>query len=243
MTTPTDGVEGTGGKLFYWTRQGISLADFQKAVDAAIALIEQHGGIVGITPLGLSLVTSDTQDEARGVIDAASTAQAAAGGGGGTGGTAINLPIAITDVTDLRNQLDNKSVLGHHHATGEIDGLATVVRTLLAAGDHAAMVSAVALAVGELAGINDVGTTALTATGATLADRQLAFRTAVGAASQAAMDSVISPIVPIYCPGNVEQPRVNINGTPLSAGQHAWFIKATIPSNMLTDDVWIPRDF
>jgi hypothetical protein len=139
MTTPVDGVEGTQGKLFYWTRQGLSLADFEKAVEAAIARVQEAGGIAGITQIGIDLVTSLTQLEARQVIDAASTSDIGAGGGGG--GSAINLPIAMTDVSGLPAALNEKSAIGHHHSPGEIDGLSADVNAILAAADSAAILT------------------------------------------------------------------------------------------------------
>lgn len=183
MTTPTDGVEGTQGKLFYWTRQGISLADFQKKVDDAIALIEAAGGIVGLTQLGIDLVTSDTQAQARAVIDAASTTQAAAGGGGGSGGgTAINLPIAISDVSNLQTTLNGKAATSHFHVASDISGLSAPVQGILAAGNHAQLVAALALVASDITNVTDVGVNALTATGVDLTARQTAFRLAIDAA-------------------------------------------------------------
>lgn len=137
MTTPVDGVEGTQGKLFYWTRQGLSLADFERAVEAAIARVQEAGGIAGITQIGIDLVTSLTQLEARQVIDAAATGDVGSGGGGG----AINLPIAMSDVTGLPAALNGKSLLGHHHSPGEIDGLSADVTAILAAANSAAILA------------------------------------------------------------------------------------------------------
>lgn len=178
MTTPTDGVEGTQGKLFYWTRQGISLAEFQHQVELAIQRIQEAGGIAGITPLGMDLITAATQQAARDVIDAASTAQASSGGGGPGG--AINLPIEISDVNNLQTTLDARALLSHHHSTADIEGLSTPVRSFLDAVNHAGIVTALALTPADLQGINDVGVAALTAGGATLTLRQAAFRAAVG---------------------------------------------------------------
>lgn len=176
MTTPIDGVEGTQGKLFYWTRQGISLADFQKKVEEALALIQAAGGVVGITQLGIDLVTSTTQLEARQVIDAAQT------GSGGGGGGAINLPIEMTDVNGLPAALTARSLVGHLHVTNDIQGVSGPVRAIFDSTNHATLVTAIGMVVADLGGITDVGISALTAAGANLAARQAAFRAAIAAA-------------------------------------------------------------
>lgn len=145
MTGPTDpdvtGVEGTEGKLYYWTRQGISLADFEARVAAAIALIEEHGGIAGVTPLGVELVTSLTPAEARDVIDAAEA---------GVDGTPVT-SIPITEVDGLQQALDNKSVVGHHHSSSDIDGLSTDVRAILNAPSAGAVADIIGTGTGTVA--------------------------------------------------------------------------------------------
>lgn len=124
--------DGTEGRYFFWTKQGISLSDFEARVDAAIAQIEAYGGVTGISPFGADLLTSLDAATARDKLGVTA-------GGGGGGGTTIGLPIAISDVTGLQNAINARAPLAHQHASTDITGLTTDVRGILNAANYAAI--------------------------------------------------------------------------------------------------------
>lgn len=123
---------GVPNREYFWAKDGISLAEFDARVQAAIAQIQAFGGVTGITPYGADLLTS---------LDAA-TARAKLGvsaGSGGTTGGAIGLPIAISDVTGLQAAINARALLAHQHASTDITGLTTDVRSILNAANYAAI--------------------------------------------------------------------------------------------------------
>jgi hypothetical protein len=49
--------------------------------------------------------------------------------------------------------------------------------------------------------------------------------------------------VRILCPGDVNRPRQNPDGSALGATQYARWVKATAPANAVVDDEWTVRAF